>query len=535
MSRMSRSRRGKQNKQNKRSTGRSVRPEVVSPPDDCDCPSCSVDFDPQQLIDELIEAAEDQVGLDDPLYAEILGAAFVSIDAGGGAAFEEALLGGFIPALEARAATETLAILLAVGAVAGGRAGKEASGAADRLVEAGVPRPGWAAELGEPVMAGDCWRLVDSDDSMSVLACSFHRAGRSHAIVLSVDHADCGAADRILLLDADDLPEALEMMRASGPGSGVEVTAEQLDGAEFRWHVEKALDARAVHDGEAPDDEMDEMPFDEEEGPDYPALAVLVRARMNALPVPSKPAAPHEGEVGWVGPAALRMLADFAGNAVGSSGPGWTGAARGRTAVAALPAKRKKSGPPPVYQLKVSLRGTKPPIWRRLEVPADLSLARLHTVIQVAFGWDDSHMHVFETPYGRFGLADAELGQRAEAPVTLERVAPAAKSKLCYTYDFGDDWEHDIVVEKVLDRADAVVYPRCTGGRRAGPPDDCGGVWGYAELVEILGDPNHPEHEDRLEWLGLDDAAGFDPDRFDANAVTLALSLEGVKLRAPAE
>ena len=132
-------------------------------------------------------------------------------------------------------------------------------------------------------------------------------------------------------------------------------------------------------------------------------------------------------------------------------------------------------------------------------------------------------MHAFETPYGSFGVADAELGHRAEAPVTLEQVAPAVNSRLCYTYDFGDDWEHDIVVEKVLDRGDAVVYPRCTGGRRAAPPDDCGGVWGYAELVEILSDPDHPEHEDRLEWLGLDDA-GFDPDRFDANAVTRALS-----------
>ncbi len=177
-----------------------------------------------------------------------------------------------------------------------------------------------------------------------------------------------------------------------------------------------------------------------------------------------------------------------------------------------------------MYQLKIGLRGTKPPIWRRLEVPADISLARLHTVIQVAFGWDDSHMHAFETPFGRFGVASAELGHRAEAPVTVEQVAPAAKSRLGYTYDFGDDWEHDIVVEKVLDRTDTVVYPRCTGGRRAAPPDDCGGIWGYDELVEILSDPDHPEHEERLEWLGLDDAAGFDPDRFDPDAVTRALS-----------
>jgi hypothetical protein len=448
----------------------------------------------------------------------------VSIGSGAGEVFEEAPVGGFIPEFEARATTEALAMLLAVGSVAGGRAGKEASVAADRLVEAGVARPGWAAELDEPVAAGECWRLVDSQGTASVLACSFRRAGRSHAIVLSVDHTDCGAAGEVLLLDVDQLPLALEAVQASGRRSGVEITAEALDGAEFRWQVEKALDARAVHDRQLSAEEWKEMLADED-GPGFPALAVLVRARMNALPVPGKPAPAHEGEVGWVGPAALRMLAEFAGSVAGLSSAGRPAAARGRAAVAALPAKRRKSGrPAPVYQLKVGLRDASPPIWRRLEVPADISLPRLHTVIQVAFGWDGGHMHVFETPYGSFGTADAELGHRAEAPVTLEQVAPAVNGKLRYTYDFGDDWEHDIVVEKVLDRGETAAAARCTGGRRAAPPDDCGGVWGYAELVEILNDPDHPEHEDRLEWLGLDDAAAFDPDRFDAAAVTRALS-----------
>ena len=178
----------------------------------------------------------------------------------------------------------------------------------------------------------------------------------------------------------------------------------------------------------------------------------------------------------------------------------------------ALPAKRKKSDPPaPVYQIKVGLRGAKPPIWRRLEVPADISLARLHSVIQIAFGWGNSHLHVFETPYGSFGTADADLGHRSDAEVSLEQVAPAVKSKLRYTYDFGDDWDHDILVEKVLDPDGTAPLPRCTGGRRAAPPDDCGGIWGYAELVEILSDPADPEHQDRLEWLGLDDAADSTP------------------------
>jgi hypothetical protein len=159
-----------------------------------------------------------------------------------------------------------------------------------------------------------------------------------------------------------------------------------------------------------------------------------------------------------------------------------------------------------------------------LLVPADVSLARLHDVIQAAFGWQDSHMHVFETPYGDFGRADRELGHRAEAPVTLEQVAPQAKAKIGYTYDFGDDWAHEIVVEKVLDRNPALTYPCCTGGRRAAPPEDCGGIWGYEELVEILADPQHPEHEERLEWLGLEDATQFDPAAFDPVEVNRALA-----------
>jgi hypothetical protein len=174
-----------------------------------------------------------------------------------------------------------------------------------------------------------------------------------------------------------------------------------------------------------------------------------------------------------------------------------------------------------VYQLKVSLLGAKPPIWRRLEVPADTGLARLHQIIQIAFEWGDSHLHVFETPYGQFGMTGSdELGHLPEAPVALEQVAPGAGSKIRYTYDFGDDWEHDIVVEKVLDLDPAASYPRCTGGRRAAPPEDCGGVWGYAELLEILADPAHPEHEDRLDWLGLGDAEEFEPEQFRAGAVT---------------
>jgi hypothetical protein len=100
-----------------------------------------------------------------------------------------------------------------------------------------------------------------------------------------------------------------------------------------------------------------------------------------------------------------------------------------------LPAKRRASDAAvPVYQIKVGLRWAKPPIWRRLLVSADISLAQLHQIIQVAFDWEDSHLHVFSTPYGEFGAAEVDLGYVSDASVTLEQVAVAARSKISYTY-----------------------------------------------------------------------------------------------------
>jgi hypothetical protein len=508
--------RGRNSKRNNRSNRLRTVPAAIP----CDCPACSgEDLDPRQLIDDLIVGAADLLDSDDPLDAEIVGAAFVAIGTLAGDGFDEALVGGFIPEIEARATSEALAMLLAIGSVAEDHAGRAALTAADRLVGTGVVAPRWAADLAAPVTVTDCSRLSDPQDLASILACTFHRAGRSHAAVISVDHTDCGAASDIRLLDTADLAELLEAMRAA---AGMDIKTEELDGAEFRWQVEKALDARAVHDS---DEDQIDLP-DDEDGPGYPLLAALLRARMNALPVPTKPAARHADDDDFqvdLGP--LQILAQLAGRSGGRSGAGAPIMLGRAPAPPKLPAKRKKSnGPAPVYQIKVGLRGAKPPIWRRLQVPADINLARLHRVIQAAFAWEDSHLHVFETPYGDFGTADAQLGHRAETPVTLEQVAPSVNDKITYLYDFGDSWYHEILVEKILDRDPTATYPRCTGGRRAAPPEDCGGIWSYAYLVDILADPAHPEHKERLEWLDLDDPAEFNPASFDAEAVTQALS-----------
>jgi hypothetical protein len=154
---------------------------------------------------------------------------------------------------------------------------------------------------------------------------------------------------------------------------------------------------------------------------------------------------------------------------------------------------------------------------------SDCTLSQLHGVIQNAFGWEDYHMWAFEAAGEQYGIADRELEIRSAAAKRLSQVAPSAGDRFSYTYDFGDDWEHDIVVEAVGDAEPAVSYPRCVAGRRACPPEDCGGIWGYSDLLEILADPAHKEHEDRLEWLGLSSAAGFDPGAFDLDQINSGL------------
>ncbi len=499
----------------------------------CDCPACSGgELDPERMLAELVDGAADLAGCEGPLEAELAGALFVALALAGGDDAVPAFAHAFIPAIEARGNDAALMMLTAIGAAACGgpeQVAKAAVAAAGRLAESGVPAPGWARELEQPLRAGAFTRLYDTEGTMSVLVGVFHRAAHEHAVMVVVDHDDCGAADDIFVLDAADLPVALKDIRDGGRRDGLTIKTQKVDAPEFRWYVEQAMQARAVHDSEDGDDGGQDAAelFDEEEGPGYPVLAVLVRTRLAALPQPRQPKGAVVSGHSAGGPDAMEVLQQFVDMVARSGGPSAVGLdflAAGRAQPAKLPAKRKKTpGPAPVYQLKVNLRGAKPPIWRRLLVPADISLARLHATIGAAFGWHGGHMHVFETAYGDFGRADRELGHRADGSVTLEQVAPEVKDKIRYTYDFGDDWVHDIVVEKVLDADPSTAYPRCTGGKRAAPPDDCGGIWGYEELVEVLADPAHPQHEERLEWLGLADAGQFAPDTFDVEAVNCRL------------
>lgn len=177
-----------------------------------------------------------------------------------------------------------------------------------------------------------------------------------------------------------------------------------------------------------------------------------------------------------------------------------------------------------IYQLKVTLLGIRPPVWRRIQVRGDITLYKLNRIIQAAMGWLGHHLFEFRVGDVAFGVPDPDWDWakvRSARRVRLRDIAAALgpKGRFRYVYDFGDDWQHDVVIEKALLPEPRVWYPVCVGGRRACPPDDCGGPWGYGELLEAIRDPNHPEHQEKLEWLG----GAFDPEEFDVESTNQVL------------
>jgi hypothetical protein len=143
-------------------------------------------------------------------------------------------------------------------------------------------------------------------------------------------------------------------------------------------------------------------------------------------------------------------------------------------------------------------------------------------------GWDDYHLHQFTIGRVEYGTADNEWGLEEiedERKVRLDQVA-TVKSKFLYVYDFGDDWNHQIVVEKVLPPQSGVRYPSCVAGERNCPPEDCGGMWGFYDMLEKIADPKHPEHEETVEWLG----DPFDPETLRARRTMLILTITRQKL-----
>jgi hypothetical protein len=180
-----------------------------------------------------------------------------------------------------------------------------------------------------------------------------------------------------------------------------------------------------------------------------------------------------------------------------------------------------------IYQFKITLRDLRPPIWRRIQVPGNYTFWDLHVAIQDAMGWLDYHLHAFRVkdPAGgepaEIGIPDDDGGFRADQKIKvgweikISDYFSAENNKASYTYDFGDSWEHGLKLEEILPRDIALTYPACTAGKRACPPEDCGGPAGYYSLLDILADPTHAEYQQTVDRLG----GGFDPERFDPGSV----------------
>jgi pRiA4b ORF-3-like protein len=179
-----------------------------------------------------------------------------------------------------------------------------------------------------------------------------------------------------------------------------------------------------------------------------------------------------------------------------------------------------------VYQLKVTVRNVHPPVWRRVQVWEDATLVELHRVLQIVVGWEDCHLHQFkigESDYGIPSPDDEFLGRPVidETRVSLQNVVPRVGTQFEYWYDFGDDWLHDLLLEAILLPESRTQYPRCIAGERSGPPEDVGGPWGYQEYLEALADPDHEDHEEKLDLRGP-----FDPESFSITDVNKHLQKE---------
>jgi yecA family protein len=184
--------------------------------------------------------------------------------------------------------------------------------------------------------------------------------------------------------------------------------------------------------------------------------------------------------------------------------------------------KRGEKQSTAVFQLKIALQGARPPIWRRVQIPGHMRLAELHEVIQLCFGWGNYHLHEFVidkvhyVPAGEFEDFQMTFNEtKNEETVSLQNVITHEGKKFMYVYDFGDDWRHVISVEKILPPEQAQNAPVLLTGKRACPPEDCGGIYGFLNMVETLQDPDSPEYEELLEWFDGD----FDPALFSKEEI----------------
>ncbi|WP_347352911.1 plasmid pRiA4b ORF-3 family protein [Intrasporangium sp.] len=369
------------------------------------------------------------------------------------------------------ASSEALALLRVASVIGPADSQAHATEAATSLARDGVADRPWAGVVGHPVLL-QAWQYGDDFGSQASIGAQFDYRGREHVLMVLVDH-DLGG------------------------------------GVKDAWVAEgrRAKGLREMIRGQ-----MESDPFTFFEDIDAATLADLLG---DALARPTCPMWPDQVEDVARHIHLVRSRAELVARLVEATALDGAGAELAGA----------EAGVEDVLQIKVALRHTKPPIWRRLEVPSGITLADLHAVLQVAFDWSGDHLHDFETvTKGR------RHGETFEGPalsrIRLDSLAGGVGDRLIYRYDFGDDWVHDITVEARRPAEDGAARPVvCTAGRRAAPFEDTGGPYGHAMLLEALTGRDDPSREDLSDWIpDWVDPSACDPARFDRSCLNQALA-----------
>ena len=326
----------------------------------------------------------------------------------------------------------------------------------------GVRELPWAAAIGHPKLV-DAWAFGDRLGAQSSLHLHYAYGHREHLVAVLIDHELGGGVKDVWVTDGRR-PTSIRSQVFAELGADPQATIGVLS-------PDEALDQLVAALRRPP------CPAEPDQVQDVTENLDLLRARTWAL------------------------AADL-GRVVDLEAEGAEGSLLADTALT----------------IKVTLEGVKPPIWRRLVVPADTTLAQAHHQLVAAFGWSGGHLHAFETGVGRRVVK--EISEANEAQVELGRLLVEPGDRLRYRYDFGDDWSLLVALEDAQPIDPTMQYPRCTGGRRQAPPEDVGGVPGYEHLVRVLADRLHPEHAELSDWLG----GPFDPAAFSTAEVNDALA-----------
>ena len=187
-----------------------------------------------------------------------------------------------------------------------------------------------------------------------------------------------------------------------------------------------------------------------------------------------------------------------------------------------------------IATLRIELRFSDPPIWRVVEVPTSITLKVLHDIVQAAMGWLDYHLWELVIDGQTYGLPMEEdwgtAPRKVASRTRLRDVLTPGMTRIDYTYDFGDNWEHSLIVSDVRSGDPSTAYPRFIEGERDCPPEDCGGIPGFYEMLEARSDPRHPDHAEIAEWL-----EGYDPDKLNVIPIQVALGRIAARRNAAAK